>query len=138
MDRKLIWTEKASSDIEASVRITHVAIRRSQLELELIYNLRKACAQVVARGNDARPVKHSNDGNALSSLARSNRLLLDSDVAYDSDRRALQPPDFKMLGHVTKNSSQRSHFKRVVIGNGDMVLAALPGRSAADGCRFAA
>ena len=33
-----------------------------------------------------------------------------------------------MRGHVTKNSSQRSHFKRVVIGNGDVMLAALPDR----------
>ena len=33
-----------------------------------------------------------------------------------------------MRGHVTKKPSQRSQFKRVVIGNGDVVLTVLPGR----------
>jgi hypothetical protein len=36
--------------------------------------------------------------------------------------------DFKMRSHVIKNSGQCSHFKRVVIGNRDMMLAALSGR----------
>ena len=33
-----------------------------------------------------------------------------------------------MRGHVTKIQAQRSQFKRAVIGNGDVMLAALPGR----------
>jgi hypothetical protein len=36
--------------------------------------------------------------------------------------------DFKMRGYVAKNSSQCSYFKRIVIGNGDMVLTVLTGR----------
>ena len=33
-----------------------------------------------------------------------------------------------MRGDMTKNSSQRSHFKRVVIRNRDMMLTVLTGR----------
>ena len=36
--------------------------------------------------------------------------------------------DFKMRSHVIKNSGQCSHFQRIVIGNRDMMLAALSGR----------
>lgn len=36
--------------------------------------------------------------------------------------------DCKMRSHVIKNSGQCSHFKRIVIGNRDMMLAALSGR----------
>jgi hypothetical protein len=36
--------------------------------------------------------------------------------------------DFKMRGHIIKNSRQCSHLKRVVIRNRDMMLTALGGR----------
>jgi hypothetical protein len=36
--------------------------------------------------------------------------------------------NFKMRSHITKNGGQCSHFKRIVIGNRDMMLAALSGR----------
>jgi len=45
--------------------------------------------------------------------------------------------DFKMRSHVIKNSGKRSHFKRIVIRNRDMMLIALADGQPQNDCPFA-